>query len=106
MLDPTARSFNGSLVALTEIRRLALKKAFRQLGYPVITFPYLGTSDPAMEELLAGQQVAKYTGFVVLSGFDPTAVYPPVRASRQPLHRSAEADPGGTRRLPDQQTQR
>ena len=76
VLDPTARSFNGSLVALTEIRRLALKKNFRQLGYPAITFPYLGASDPAMEELLAGQQVAKYAGFVVLSGFDPTAVYP------------------------------
>ena len=63
-------------MALTEIRRLALKKAFRQLGYPVITFPYLGASDPAMEELLAGQQVAKYAGFVVLSGFDPATVYP------------------------------
>jgi acetyl-CoA decarbonylase/synthase complex subunit gamma len=76
VLDPTARSFNGSLVALTEIRRLALKKAFRPLGYPTITFPYLGASEPAMEELLAGQQVAKYAGFVVLSGFDPATVYP------------------------------
>jgi len=50
-------------VALTEIRRLALKKSFRLLGYPVITLPYVGASDPAMEELLAGQQVAKYAGF-------------------------------------------
>jgi acetyl-CoA decarbonylase/synthase complex subunit gamma len=76
VLDPTARSFKGSLERLTEIRRLALKKSFRPLGYPVITFPYLGASDPAMEELLAGQQVAKYAGFVVLSGFDPAFVYP------------------------------
>ena len=106
VLDPTARSFNGSLVALTEIRRLALKKAFRQLGYPAITFPYLGAPDPAMEELLAGQQVAKYAGFVVLSGFDPSDRLPAARAARQPLHRSAEADPGGARRLPDQQAER
>ena len=29
-----------------------------------------------MEMLLAGQQIAKYAGLVVLSKFDPAAVYP------------------------------
>ena len=76
VLDPAVRGFGGSLAALTQVRRLALKKNFRPLGYPVITFPYLGAADPAMEMLLAGQQVAKYAGLVVLSKFDPAAVYP------------------------------
>ena len=76
VLDPAVRGFGGSLAALTQVRRLALKKNFRPLGYPVITFPYLGAADPALEMLLAGQQVAKYAGLVVLSKFDPAAVYP------------------------------
>ena len=76
VLDPAVRSFGGSLQALTQLRRLALKKNFRPVGYPTIAFPYLGASDPAMEELLAGQQIAKYAGLVVLNGFDPATVYP------------------------------
>ena len=76
VLDPAVRSFGGSLQALTQIRRLALKKNFRPVGYPTIAFPYLGASEPEMEELLAGQQIAKYAGLVVLNNFDPTIVYP------------------------------
>lgn len=76
VLDPMARSFGSSLSMLTQLRRLALKKNFRPLGYPSIAFPYLGTTDPALEMLLAGQQVAKYAGFVVLGSFDPAMVYP------------------------------
>ncbi len=76
VLDPAARSFAGSLTALTQVRRLALKKNFRPLGYPTIAFPYLGQADAGMEMLLAGQQIAKYAGFVVLSRFEPAEVYP------------------------------
>jgi acetyl-CoA decarbonylase/synthase complex subunit gamma len=76
VLDPAVRDFAGSLVILTQLRRLALKKNFRPLGYPAIAFPYLGESDAAEEQLLAGQQIAKYAGLVVLSSFDPAMAYP------------------------------
>jgi acetyl-CoA decarbonylase/synthase, CODH/ACS complex subunit gamma len=76
VLDPAARDFGGSLSAVTQLRRLALKKGVRDVGYPIITFPYLGVSDPCMESLLAAQQVAKYAGLIVLSRFDPAMVYP------------------------------
>ena len=76
VLDPAVRSFNGSLNMLTQLSRLARKKTFRPVGYPIIAFPYLGASDPEMEALLAGQQIAKYAGLVVLSKFDPATVYP------------------------------
>jgi acetyl-CoA decarbonylase/synthase complex subunit gamma len=76
VLDPAVRSFGGSLQVLTQLRRLALKKSFRPVGYPTIAFPYLGAADTRMETLLAGQQIAKYAGFVVLSRFDPADVYP------------------------------
>jgi len=76
VLDPAVRSFGGSLQILTQLRRLALKKSFRPVGYPTIAFPYLGAADTRMEMLLAGQQIAKYAGFVVLSRFVPADVYP------------------------------
>jgi acetyl-CoA decarbonylase/synthase complex subunit gamma len=76
VLDPTERGFSGSLNVLTQLRRLALKKGARELGYPTIAFPYLGAPDPCLEPLLAAQQVAKYAGLVVLSHFDPATIYP------------------------------
>ncbi|MBL8057752.1 MAG: acetyl-CoA decarbonylase/synthase complex subunit gamma [Anaerolineales bacterium] len=74
VLDPGARGYGESLAALTQIRRLALKKNFRPLGFPVITFP--GEAAGADAAVLAGQHIAKYAGFVVLEAFDPAVVYP------------------------------
>ena len=62
------------LAALTQVRRLALKKNFRPLGFPVITFP--GEAAGADETVLAGQHIAKYAGFIVLESFDPAMLYP------------------------------
>jgi len=74
VLDPAARDYGASLTALTQIRRLALKKNFRALGYPVIAFP--GEADGVDETVLAAQHIAKYAGFVVLESFDPATLYP------------------------------
>ena len=76
VIDPGARDFGPSLTTLTQIRRLALRKSFRPLGYPIIAFP--GEAAASMEEavLLAGQQVAKYAGIIVLDHFSPGIAYP------------------------------
>ena len=74
VLDPLARGLSDTLNTLTQLRRLAVKKNLRALGYPVITFP--GEADGADETLLAAQHIAKYAGFVVLEGFDPATIYP------------------------------
>jgi acetyl-CoA decarbonylase/synthase complex subunit gamma len=75
VLDPGVRGFNESLAMLTAMRRLALKENFRPLGYPVITFPGQGAASPLDEVVLAGQQIAKYAGIVVLSHFTPASAY-------------------------------
>jgi acetyl-CoA decarbonylase/synthase complex subunit gamma len=75
VLDPGVRDAIGTLVTLTQLRRLALKKNFRPLGYPIITFPGDGAVDPTEEAMLAGQQIAKYGGFVVLDTFTPASAY-------------------------------
>jgi acetyl-CoA decarbonylase/synthase complex subunit gamma len=68
VLDPSTHSMGESLMLETQIRRLALKKNFRALGYPTISFP----NNPAE----AAQAIAKYSGFVVLDTFSPELVYP------------------------------
>jgi len=75
ILDPAARSMSGSLTMLTQIRRLALKKNFRALGYPVITFPGEGAMNAEEATILAAQHIAKYAGIIVLDHFDKADIY-------------------------------
>ncbi|MBE0480500.1 MAG: acetyl-CoA decarbonylase/synthase complex subunit gamma [Dehalococcoidia bacterium] len=75
ILDPGVRGFGETLTTLTQIRRLALRKRFEPLGYPVITFPGEGASSPDEEAVLAGQHVAKYGNIIVLDHFSPAAAY-------------------------------
>ena len=74
VLQPEASSLGGSLALGTQIRRLALKKNFRALGYPTIVLA--GDGDNARENIVAAQAIAKYGGFVVIDHFSPAAVYP------------------------------
>ena len=73
VLDPGAAGHLDSLQQFTALRRLALKKNFRPLGFPLITFP--GADSGADQTLLAAQHIAKYAGFIVLEDFDPATLY-------------------------------
>lgn len=75
VLDPSIRDMGTSLALSTQIRRLALKKNFRALGYPIIAFPS-SAGDPGSEIMMAGQAIAKYAGFVVLDHFDAAMIHP------------------------------
>jgi acetyl-CoA decarbonylase/synthase complex subunit gamma len=74
VLDPGARDLAGNVALFTQLRRLALKKNFRLLGFPIIAF----ASAPTLEEeaILAAEAIAKYAGIVVLDHFNPSMVYP------------------------------
>jgi len=75
VLSPNQRRLKGTLTANTIMRRMALRKTFRPLGYPIISFPG-DMGDPGMETLLAGQAIAKYSSFIVLDHFAPETAYP------------------------------
>jgi acetyl-CoA decarbonylase/synthase complex subunit gamma len=75
VIDPGGRDLGSGLAIGTTIRRLAVKKYFRALGFPVITFPG-DVSDPGMEAVQAAQAIAKYAGFIVLDHFNPSTIYP------------------------------
>jgi acetyl-CoA decarbonylase/synthase complex subunit gamma len=75
VLSPSQRSLRGTLVANTVARRMALKKNFRPLGFPILSFPG-DAGDPAMESVLAAQAISKYSSFIVLDHFSPETAYP------------------------------
>jgi acetyl-CoA decarbonylase/synthase complex subunit gamma len=76
ILDPGVRDKHNSLVALTNLRRLAIKKNFRPLGYPTIAFPGETAGSQEEEAIVAAQHIAKYAGVIVLDHFDPATMYP------------------------------
>lgn len=75
VLSPAQRTLHGALTANTTTRRMALKKTFRDLGYPILSFPG-DTADPDMEVILAAQAIGKYGSFIVLDHFSPESAYP------------------------------
>jgi acetyl-CoA decarbonylase/synthase, CODH/ACS complex subunit gamma len=75
VLDPGTRGWADSLGVLVRLRRAAIKKNFRALGYPVITFAGEGVDSPEEEAMLATQFIDRYAGFIVLDNFDPAAIY-------------------------------
>jgi len=75
VLDPATHQLGTSLMLNTQIRRLALKKNFRPLGYPLISVPG-DAADPAQEAILAAHAIAKYAGFIVIDHFAPEVMYP------------------------------
>ncbi|MDI6696780.1 MAG: acetyl-CoA decarbonylase/synthase complex subunit gamma [Anaerolineales bacterium] len=68
VLAVDGKNLSKMLALSTQIRRLALKKNFRPLGYPTIVFP----KNPEA----AAQAIVKYAGFIVLDHFAPELVYP------------------------------
>ncbi len=76
VLDPSSSSLGDVLMNQTLIRRAAIRKTFRALGFPTIGFPCLMTGDKMLEAVYASVFIAKYTGFVILSDLDPARVMP------------------------------
>ncbi len=76
VLDPGSRDLKTSLAQLTQLRRLAIKKSFRPLGYPIIAFPGEVIESEEGEIVAATQYIAKYVGIVIMDHFDPAVAYP------------------------------
>jgi acetyl-CoA decarbonylase/synthase, CODH/ACS complex subunit gamma len=68
VMDSGARKAKEILEHNTLIRRAAIKKNFKPLGYPVITFA--GREDSLVESLIASIGVTKYSSIVVLSSVE------------------------------------
>ena len=76
VLDSGSRTLRKAFEDQIFIRRAALLKKFRPLGYPTITFPCEMTDDPMKESLIAATFIAKYAGIVVMSDLDGSSLFP------------------------------
>jgi acetyl-CoA decarbonylase/synthase, CODH/ACS complex subunit gamma len=72
VLDTGARSLAQKIEDLTFIRRLALKKQDRSLGYPTITV--IENDDPYEEAQEAATYIARYSGIVLIKGISAPEV--------------------------------
>ena len=76
IVDPGSKNMLEGIRDQTLIRRAALKKGFRPLGYPTIAFPCFMYPDKFKETLAATAIMTKYAGIVVLSQADPHFLLP------------------------------
>ena len=58
------------------IRRLALEKLYRPLGFPTIVFPCEMADNPVDEAITAGTFISKYGGIAILSDFRGEVLFP------------------------------
>ena len=76
ILDPGSKNMLEGIKDQTLIRRAALKKGFRPLGYPTIAFPCYMYEDKFKEVLAAAALMTKYAGIVVISHVDKHFLFP------------------------------
>jgi acetyl-CoA decarbonylase/synthase, CODH/ACS complex subunit gamma len=76
VLDSGARGAGSMLSDLTQIRRAAIKKKFKSLGYPTIVFPGEGADDSLMEAARAGIGITKYASLIVLNNINKEVLLP------------------------------
>jgi acetyl-CoA decarbonylase/synthase, CODH/ACS complex subunit gamma len=74
VLDTGSRETSQVLADQTQIRRLAIKKKFRPLGYPTITFTT--AEDPREEVMQASVYIAKFGGIVVMKADEKSQILP------------------------------
>jgi len=78
VLAPVVRDMREGLTCLTQLRRLALEKTFRPLGYPVMVLTT--AQDAAQEALEAIIYECKYASIVVMRGKETWQVLPVLTA--------------------------
>ncbi len=76
VLDPGSPSLKDSLRDLVYMRRSALLKKFRPLGFPVITEAYRFTEDSFKETLVASIHLCKYASMVILRSMESWKMFP------------------------------
>jgi len=68
VLDTGKKPIQQKIWDLTQIRRQALKKSNRSLGYPALVI--VDKQDPYEEAIEAATYISKYAGIILLSGID------------------------------------
>lgn len=76
VIDTGARDLKKALYDQVMVRRSAILKRYKPLGFPTIVFPCMITDNLTKETLIASVMVAKYAGIIVLSDFKGESIFP------------------------------
>ncbi len=76
VLDSGSRKTGELLRDQVLIRRLALEKLYRPLGFPTIVFPCEMADNPVDEAITAGTFISKYGGIAILSDLRGEVLFP------------------------------
>lgn len=76
VLDVGEKPVNEMLRDNVMIRRLALEKLYRPLGFPTIAFPGEMADNPVDENILGGTCISKYVGIALLSDLKGEVLFP------------------------------
>lgn len=76
VLDSGTRSTAELLRDSIMIRRLALEKLYRPLGFPTIVFPCEMADNPVDEAIVTGTFISKYGGIAILSDLRGELLFP------------------------------
>jgi len=76
VIDTGARAVGKAFEEQIVIRRGAIQKKYRPLGFPTITLPCEMADDLMRETLIASMFVAKYGGIIVLSDLQGHSLFP------------------------------
>ena len=76
VIDSGARTLRQAFEDQIIIRRVALEKKFRPLGFPTIVFANEISDGPMKEAMVAATFIAKYGGIIVLSDFQGESLFP------------------------------
>jgi len=96
VLDSGARKAKDMIEQYTIIRRAAIKKGFKPLGYPIISF--VGRDDALSEAAAAAVGVMKYASIIILNNVEKWKMLA-LLSLRQNIYRPAGAHAGGAERL-------
>lgn len=83
VLDPNVQGMAEGLTKLTQLRRLALEKTFRPLGFPAMTIVH--GSDPFADTAQAAAYVCKYASIIVMDSFERWQLLP-ILTTRQNIY--------------------
>ena len=78
VLNFQSPNLQSQLLNLSKMRALALKKVFRPLGYPTISYATDGDADTQVASAIS--LIGKYAGIVVLDTVEPYAILPMLTA--------------------------
>ena len=80
IIDTGARKIKQALADQVALRRLAIQKLERTIGFPTMVFPCEMTDNPMKEAIYASIFISKYGGIIVLSDLNGETLFPLVVA--------------------------